>query len=120
MIYFLKRLRLRIIWSWAGCQNAWRNEHSFRSWVWANLISGGLAILLPLATGERALILALGVLVLAAELFNTAIERAVDYISTDEHPLAGQAKDAGSAAVAVTAVAVGVAWLVILLRLLGA
>ena len=120
MIYFLKRLRLRVIWSWAGLANAWRNEHSFRSWVWANLVSGGLAIWLPLAMGERALILALGVLVLAAELFNTAIERAVDYISTDQHPLAGQAKDAGSAAVAVTAIAAGVAWVVIIIRILGA
>ncbi|MDO6478417.1 diacylglycerol kinase [Shimia thalassica] len=114
MITFLKRLRLRVIWSWAGVVLAWKEEHSFRSWVWANLVSGGLAFWLPLETAERALILALGVLVLAAELFNTAIERAVDYISEEPHPLAGQAKDAGSAAVAVTAVAAGVAWVVVL------
>ncbi|MEQ9695780.1 diacylglycerol kinase [Shimia sp. SDUM112013] len=114
MIYFLKRLRLRVIWSWAGARLAWKEEHSFRTWVWANLVSATLALWLPLETGERALILALGVLVLAAELVNTAIERAVDYISEDHHPLAGQAKDAGSAAVALTAIAAGVAWLVVL------
>ena len=117
MKYFLNRLKYRIVWSWAGCRDAWKNEHSFRSWVWANLVSGGLALWLPLETGERALILALGVLVLAAELFNTAIERVVDYISKEQHPLAGQAKDAGSAGVAVTAVAAGVAWLVVLVGL---
>ena len=77
-----------------------------------------LAFLLPLETGERALILALGVLVLAAELFNTAIERAVDYISEERHPLAGQAKDAGSAGVAVTAIAAGVVWVVLLVGLI--
>ncbi|WP_406649438.1 diacylglycerol kinase [Aliisedimentitalea scapharcae] len=117
MLYFLKRLRSRVIWSWAGCIDAWRNEHSFRSWVWANLVSGGLAFVLPLETGERALILALGILVLAAELFNTAIERAVDYISEEHHPLAGRAKDAGSGAVMLTAIATGVAWVVVLVGL---
>lgn len=117
MIYFLKRLKLRMIWSWAGCRDAWKNEHSFRSWVWANLVSGALAFVLPLDTGARALILALGLLVLAAELFNTAIERAVDYISTDQHPLAGQAKDAGSAGVFVTSLAAGLAWVVVLVGL---
>jgi len=62
MLYFFKRLKDRVIWSWAGCMDAWRNEHSFRSWVWANLASATLAFVLPLETGERALILALGVL----------------------------------------------------------
>ena len=118
MLYFFKRLKDRVIWSWAGCVDAWRNEHSFRSWVWANLVSATLALLLPLEMGERALILALGVLVLAAELFNTAIERAVDYISEDQHPLAGQAKDAGSAGVALTAIAAGVVWVVLLVGLI--
>lgn len=114
MLYFFRRLRLRTIWSWHGVVDAWKNEHSFRSWVWANLVSAALAFLLPLETGERALILSLGVLVMAFELVNTAIERAVDYISEDQHPLAKQAKDAGSAAVAVSAVAAGVAWLAVL------
>lgn len=112
---FFRRLKLRTIWSWEGCVATFRSEHSFRSWVWANLASVILAFLLPLSPVERALILALGLLVLAAELLNTAIEDTVDYISTDEHPIAKRAKDAGSAGVAVTAIAAGVAWLVILI-----
>ena len=71
--------------------------------------------LIKFSLAQRALILALGVLVLAAELFNTAIEDAIDYISIKEHPMAKRAKDAGSAAVALTAVAAGIAWLVILI-----
>ena len=117
MLYFFRRLRLRIIWSWAGVLNAYREEHSFRSWVWANLVSAALAFLLPLTLGERALILSLGVLVMAFELVNTAIERIVDYISEEQHPLAKQAKDAGSAGVAVSAIAAGIAWLVVLVRI---
>lgn len=112
---FFTRLRLRCIWSWAGWCDSWRTEYSFRSWVWANLVSASLALYLPLETGERALILALGVLVLAMELMNSAIERAVDRISLEQHELSRTAKDAGSAAVAVAAIAAGVAWVVVLL-----
>ena len=114
---FFARLRLRFIWSWNGVRDAWVEQHSFRSWVWANAVSAALAFALPLTGGERALILALGVLVLAAEAFNTAIEYTVDYISTERHPLAGRAKDAGSAGVFLTAIAAGVAWLAVLTRL---
>ncbi|MGI9370821.1 MAG: diacylglycerol kinase [Ruegeria sp.] len=115
MRYFFARLNDRTRWSWQGLTATWRQEYSFRTWVWANLISAALALWLPLDTGERALILVLGILVLVAELFNTAIERAVDHTSTDHHDLAGQAKDAASAGVALMAIAAGVAWVVVLI-----
>jgi diacylglycerol kinase len=63
---FFERLKWRCMWSWAGLRDAWAQEPSFRSWVWANVVSGGLAIWL-LDGAELALILALGVLVLVAE-----------------------------------------------------
>jgi len=108
----------RAIWSWNGWLDAWRHEHSLKQWLVANLVSAGLALILPLSYAERSVILPLGVLVVAMELMNTAIERTVDYISTEEHDLAGRAKDLASAAVAVTALAAGVAWVVILWRLI--
>ncbi|HFQ15439.1 MAG TPA: diacylglycerol kinase [Rhodobacteraceae bacterium] len=111
----LARFRRRVVWSWAGWLECWRNEPSLHQWVWANLVSAGLALWLPMSTGERALILALGGLVLAAELMNTAIERVVDYISEAPHEMARKAKDLASAAVAMTAIAAGVAWAVVLL-----
>ncbi|MCW1951236.1 MAG: diacylglycerol kinase [Octadecabacter sp.] len=111
---FFERLKWRCIWSWSGVRDTWASEPSFRSWVWANVVSGGLAVWL-LSGAELALILALGVLVLAAELINTAVERAVDLISLEQSELARMAKDAGSAGVAVTAVAAGVAWGVVLM-----
>lgn len=109
------KFQKRAIWSWSGWLDCWRNEPSLRQWLWANVASGTLALLLDLSSVERALIISLGILILAAELMNTAIERTVDYISDKQHPLAKQAKDAASAAVALTAIAAGVAWLVILL-----
>jgi diacylglycerol kinase (ATP) len=111
---FFERLKWRCMWSWAGLRDAWAQEPSFRSWVWANVVSGGLAIWL-LDGAELALILALGVLVLVAELLNTGLERVVDLVSMEQSEMARQAKDAGSAGVAVAGVAVGVAWVVVLL-----
>lgn len=92
----------------------WRNEPSFRFWCVLNLCSITLALILPLSSEGRAIILALGILVLAAEALNTGIEAAVDHTSKDVSELARIAKDAASAGVALTAVAAGVAWVVLI------
>ncbi len=84
-------------------------------WLVANAVFAVLAFVLPLTAGERGLLLMGGVLVLAAECMNTAIERVVDDIGTAKRDAAKQAKDCGSAAVAVTAIAVGVAWVCVLM-----
>ena len=60
---------------------AWREEHSFQFWLYMDLVSSGLALWLPIDMTLRVIILCLGILVLAAECFNTAIERVVDYQS---------------------------------------
>lgn len=106
----LLQLSNRMIWSWAGITGTWQAEPSFRFWVSVNILSLAGVIALDLTGAERALILALGVLVLAAELGNTAIENAVDLAEPERNPTAKLAKDAGSAAVAVTALAGLLAW----------
>lgn len=111
----LKRLRRTLGWSLQGFGAAWRSQKSLRQWTALNVASAALAFWLPLTAGERALILALGLLVLAAEILNTAIEAIVDLVSPEQHRLAGLAKDCGSAGVMLTAIAGGMAWLAILL-----
>ncbi|AML50035.1 diacylglycerol kinase [Falsihalocynthiibacter arcticus] len=110
-----KRFSDRAKWSWEGWRMIWREEASLQQWVWANAASFTLAMVLDLSTAERALIVALGILVLAAECYNTAIERCIDYLSPAYHPLAKAAKDAGSAGVTITAIAAGGAWVIILI-----
>lgn len=107
----------RVIWSLDGWRDAWRNESSFRSWIYAVILSDLAAFLLPLSTGERLLIVVLGILILASELFNTALERLADLVDPAENEAIRATKDAGSAAVAVTAIAGGVAWAWVLVRL---
>ena len=109
------RIRNTVIWSMAGWQAAWADQKSLRQWTLVNVLSAALAFYGDLTPAERGLILALGLLVLAAELANTAIEETVNYISDQRHPLAKKAKDCGSALVAMTALAGGVAWVVVLI-----
>lgn len=111
----IRRIGNTFVWSWQGWRAAWASEKTLRQWSIVNLLSAALAFSLDLSPGERALILALGLLILAAELANTALEVAIDYISSEQHPLAKKAKDCGSACVALTALAGGVAWVVLLI-----
>jgi diacylglycerol kinase (ATP) len=114
----ITRIVDRAVWSWEGFRHVLSTEGSLRQWLWANAASAALALLLPLSGGERAAILMGGLLVLAMECMNTAIERVVDDVSEARRPRAKQAKDAGSAAVALAGVAVGVVWACAILRLL--
>ena len=51
--------------------------------------------------------------VIAAELFNTAIEKLVDLVSPERHPVAGQVKDIAAGAVLICAVAAAIIGLII-------
>ena len=114
----LIKIKNRTVWSWYGFYHVAKTEGSLWQWIIANIISGSLTFFLPITFTQQAIILASGILILAAECLNTAIERIVDDISIKQRPAAKHAKDAGSAAVAITAIATGVAWLVIIVDLL--
>ena len=113
----LIKIKNRTVWSWYGFHHVAKTEGSLWQWIIANIISGSLTFFLPITFTQQAIILAGGILILAAECINTAIERIVDDISIKQRPAAKHAKDAGSAAVAITAIATGVVWLVIIFDL---
>ena len=73
-----------------------------------------LAALLRLQAGEWALLIGACVLVLSAELLNTAIEKAVDLSMPEQHPLARIAKDAAAGAVLVAAIGAALIGLLVL------
>ncbi len=54
-------------------------------------------------------------LVLSAEAFNTAIERLVDLVSPDYHPIAGDVKDVAAGAVLICAIAAAIIGCIILI-----
>ena len=114
----LIKIRNRAVWSWNGFRHVAKTEGSLWQWIIANIISASLTFFLPITFTQQAMILAGGILILAAECLNTAIERIVDDISNKKRPAAEHAKDAGSAAVAVTAIATGVVWIVTIFDLI--
>jgi diacylglycerol kinase (ATP) len=100
--------------SMQGFMHTWREEAAFRQEV---LLS---AVLIPCGaylghTGvERALLVCPVLLILVVELLNSAVEAVVDRSGTERHPLAGMAKDMGSAAVLLSFGLLGTVWLLVL------
>lgn len=94
-----------------GIRFAWRDEAAFRQEIALTLLLAPLTLWLQLPTLHTVLLLALMVLVLVTELLNSALEAVVDMTTPDIHVLAGKAKDCGSAAVFLTLLLLGGAWL---------
>ena len=72
-----------------------------------------LALWLPLDSVQKLLLVGSVVAIFVIEIVNSAIEAAIDRISTDRHPLSKAAKDLGSAAVFIAALFAGATWLVL-------
>lgn len=101
--------------SWAGLCSAYKHEAAFRQELALSIILIPAGIWLGQSGIERALLIGCVLLVLIVELVNSAIEAVVDRFGTEQHELAGRAKDIGSAAVFVALVNVIVVWLLVLL-----
>ena len=82
-----------------GLRAAWQHEVAFRQEIALAALLLPLSLWLGTNASERALLIGSVVIVIVVELLNSAIEAIVDRISTELHPLSGQAKDLGSAAV---------------------
>jgi diacylglycerol kinase (ATP) len=93
-----------------GFASAWRHEAAFRQELVLVVVMTPLAFWLGQSIVETALLIAVLLLVLIVELFNSAIEAAIDRHGEEHHELSGRAKDMGSAAVFVVLVLVGVVW----------
>ena len=100
--------------SMAGLADAWQTESAFRQEVVLAVILIPIACIVPVSALERALLIAVVLLVMIVELLNTGVEAAIDRISFDHHKLSKRAKDIGSAAVFVSLVLWGVVWGLIL------
>ena len=107
------RLAGALRYSIAGFRHATRHEAAFQQEVLLFLLLLPAAVLLPVPTLDRLLIVLSMLLVIVVELLNSAIEATVDRISSERPPRAGQAKDMGSAAVFLTVVMSVVCWIVI-------
>jgi diacylglycerol kinase (ATP) len=110
----LARIWNALNYSLAGLRAAYKNEDAFRQEVLLALILIPIAIFAPVGTIGRVLMISSVLIVLIAELLNSAIEAAIDRISLDHHRLSKRAKDIGSAAVLLALSNVAVTWALVL------
>jgi diacylglycerol kinase (ATP) len=110
----LRRLINALGYSLEGMASALRHEEAFRQEVLLAVVLVPAALLAPVTSSAKALMIASVLLVLIVELLNSALEAAVDLASPERHQLAKRAKDIGSAAVFLSLVNLGVVWTLVL------
>ena len=96
--------------SWQGIRAGFENEAAFREECLLAIILIPLALLLPVTLLEKVILINSVLFLLLTEILNSAIEAVVDRIGMEVHPLAGRAKDMGSAAVLFALIMGLVAW----------
>ncbi len=101
-----------------GLKAAWKYEEAFRLEVCLCLIFIPLAFVIAADISHLLILLTSCGLILIAELINSAVEAIVDRVSVERHPLSGQAKDIGSAAVLVAVGLFILIWSISLIRLI--
>lgn len=89
--------------AWQGFRMAFRTQRNLRIDLIAAVLALGTAWALRLPWWELALVVGAAAAVIAAELFNSALEALVDLVQAQADPLARRAKDMAAAAVLVTA-----------------
>lgn len=114
----LKHIWQATLYSLDGIKTAFITEAAFRQEVIITSISIPLALMIPLSFVFKAFLIASTIGVLIAELVNTALESIVNIVSQGFHPLGKRAKDMASAAVMLSVINLGVAWLFALLQFL--
>lgn len=112
----IKRIINAFGYSKDGLAAAYRYESAFRQVLWLNLILIVLAFFLNFDSATKMLLIIASFVSLITELFNTAVEAAVDHTSTEKHELAKRAKDAGSAAQLLALTMLGIVWAIALWR----
>jgi diacylglycerol kinase (ATP) len=110
----ITRLLRAFGYSFQGFRHAWREEAAFRQEVALSLLVIPSGLYLGRSGIERALLVSPMLMILVVEILNSAVEAVVDRSGTERHPLAGMAKDMGSAAVMLSFALLGTVWLLIL------
>lgn len=94
-----------------GIQAGIKHEAAFREELILAIVLIPVALLLPVSTLEKIVLIECTLLVPFAEIINSAIEACVDRFGKEIHPLAGRAKDMGSAGVFFALIIAAIAWL---------
>jgi len=106
----IKRLCNAFLFSLAGLKATWKTEPAFRFEIVLAVFLTPIVFIGDFTTIERVLMIGAELLVLIAELCNTAIEATVDRVSLELHPLSKKAKDTASAMVLLAMMNLLIVW----------
>lgn len=113
MQYDLKKQLRSFGYAWKGIRCCVGKEQNLSFHLIAMVVTVIAGFLLEITrTDWMIVILCIGV-VIAAELFNSAIEKLVDLVSPERHPIAGQVKDIAAGAVLVCAATAAIIGLIV-------
>ncbi|HEY3852433.1 MAG TPA: diacylglycerol kinase [Steroidobacteraceae bacterium] len=110
----ITRLLRAFRYSFQGFGYAWREEAAVRQEVLLSLAVVPAGLYFGRSGVERAMLVSPMILILVVEILNSAVEAVVDRAGMERHPLAGMAKDMGSAAVMLSFGLLGTVWWLIL------
>ena len=106
----IEKLKNATGYAFAGLKHAFQTERAFRQECWVCLVLVPLSFVIGNTPLERIALIAPLFLVLIIELLNTGIEKTLDFISTERHPLIKAAKDMSSAAVFLSILLTLIVW----------
>jgi diacylglycerol kinase (ATP) len=110
----IDRIVAATIYSWKGFVAAYKFEAAFRQELLIAIVGFVLAIFLSDNSTEFLLLVVPLLLILLAEMVNSAIESAIDRFGGEQHELSARAKDMGSATVFVALSIATLSWVMIL------
>jgi diacylglycerol kinase (ATP) len=90
--------------AFAGISHSLRTQANLRIHLVAAIAVISAGLLLQISTVEWAILVVTIMIVMSAELFNTAIEAVVDRVGNEPHPLSKIAKDTAAGAVLIGAI----------------
>ena len=111
----IKRIIHAFKYSFDGLASVFKSEAAFRQDLALCAFGIILQFFIDVPTYARIIMLFSLVLIILAELINTAIETVIDRIGPEKHKLSKRAKDIGSAIVFVTITSVICLWAVLIL-----
>lgn len=97
-----------------GIKTAWKTQLPFRQEIYVSIVALPVIYFLAIPSVLKLMLVMLLLLMLLVEIINSAIENAIDRISRDKNPLSKNAKDMGSAAVAIVILMNVIAWVYVI------
>ncbi|MCT8139685.1 diacylglycerol kinase family protein [Anaerobacillus sp. CMMVII] len=96
---YWKRFTCSFLYAWTGLKHAIHREQNMKIHLFIALVVIVLAFALNIPLLEKIILLLVVGIVISLEVVNTAIERVVDLVTTEYHPMAKVAKDVSAGAV---------------------